>query len=419
MAEEWARETEKFRDAAQIILRHLAVEGRIPISEQLFAEIYDDLEGRLVENRGWWNPLLSPYSVYHFYDQAIMVLSPVSSEAEFSRLYGVRPGEVVGLIEEGLLTVLLSTPHTSYSCQCFEDILNAQGTLPTVLRLTETIKSVLSLQGEERWIYNTKYVGSVLRGELGLRGLDLSDIATRISDLAALGYVKLARRLVSELIQYGEGMVQAIVRSLHHILVEPIIDSGATIGVYSRLDLEFIERTAQSTSDVARLVGETLWSLGVEARIRVPRRFSLKKLRGFLGKEDTLRAHEAILEYRSRLRKLATTGDPAEIKEIAGLAADQMKRANRAFHGTIASSMSLLTLGFIAQVTINMILPTPPSWFERLLATVAGITLSSAVDKGVRKATEKLLVELLTVQEHVFILPVTPMIFEVKMQVKD
>ncbi len=416
LAEEWAREVRKFRDAAQIILGHLALEGRIPINEQLFSEIYNDLNGRLIESRGWWNPLLSPYSVYHFYDQAIMVLSPVSSEAEFSQLYNLKPREVTELVEEGLLIVMLSAPHTRYSCRCFEEIVNAQGTLPTVLRLTETIKSVLSLQDEDKWIYNTKYISNLLREELGLRELHLSDMATRISDLAALGYVKLAKRLVSELTQHRERIVQALVRSLHHILVEPIIDSGATIGAYSRLDIEFIEKAAQSTSEIARLVEKTLWSLGTEAKIRVPRRFSLKKLRKFLDKEDTLRAHEAILEYRYRLRKLAATGDPTEIKEIAGLATDHIKRANRSFHSTIASSISLLTLGFIAQIPINMILPTPSSWLERLLATIAGITLSSAVDKGVRKATEKLLVELLTVQEHVLVLPVTPMIFEVKMQ---
>lgn len=413
MAEEWSREVEKFRVAARIVLEYLAVEGRIPINEQLFTEVYNDLRKRLVVSRGWWNPLLSPYSVYHLYDQAIMVLSPVSSEAEFLWLYGVRSKDVVELIEEGLLTVLLSAPHTSYSCQCFEDILNAQGVLPTVLRLTETIKAVLSMRREGGWIYNTKYISNMLQEELRLEEPNLSDMATRISDLAALGYVRLARRLINELMRNrGKREVQALVRALHHVLVEPIIDSGATIGVFSKLDLEFIKNIVQSTNDIAQLIKETLWSLGTEAKIRVPRQFSIRKLKGFLEKEDTLRTHRAIIEYRTKLRKLAVTGDLNEVKEIARLAADQMRRANKVFHDIASPSMLLLTLGFIAQVATSLFLPTPSNGLYKLLATLMGVTLSSVTDKGVKKAVEMLL----TVDEHVLILPITPMIFEVKIQ---
>lgn len=415
MREEWLRETKMFRRTTTLVLRYLLGSGRIPVSEALFMEAYSDIRSRLSPSRGWWNPLLSPYTIYHFYDQGVMVLSPVSSETEFIKSHGVRPEDVVELIKEGRLTVLLGAPHTSYACSCFEDILNAQGSLPTILRLTESIKAALSYLFKE-WIYDTRLVSDLLSEKLGLKDPDLSDAAARISDLAALGYIRLARELVHDLIRGGNDQeARALVRAVHHILAEPVIDSGATIGIYSKLDLQFIKSVAQSTSKIAKLVAETLWSLGAATKIRVPRRFTIEKLRKFLEREDTIAAHKVILEYRIKLQKLVTTRELTEIKEIADLAVYQIKNANKAFHDSVAPSKILTTLGFVAQTAVSVILPTPPSWAEKLLTALAGTALSTAADRWVKKTVEKLLIKLLTTEKYILISPITPMIFETEL----
>ncbi|MCE4624855.1 MAG: hypothetical protein F7C35_03210, partial [Desulfurococcales archaeon] len=89
-----------------------------------------------------------------------------------------------------------------------------------------------------------------------------------------------------------------------------------------------------------------------------------------------------------------------------------VERANRALQGEIALEKTLLALGFIAQVPIGLILPTSTAGglFERLLLSATGAAISSIAEKIVRQLAEKLL----TVEEHVIIVPLTPMIFEVR-----
>ncbi len=413
LAEEWSREREKFSRAATSLVYKLLSGGPIMVDEGLFLEVYSDLRGKLVDSRGWWNPLLSPYTVYHLYDQAVIVLSPAENGSEFNRLHGIGPKEVMRLVDEGLLIALLSAPHTEYGCQCFEDILVAQGVLPTILRLTETMKAILShIDGQNQHLYNTKKLHLKLVEDVGLDDLNARDAATRISDLAALGYKRLAWQLLGELEARGSRWsAVSLVRAFHHILVEPIIDSGATIGTYSPIDIEFIEKVARSGSVTGRVVAETLWSIGVRTRIVVPRKFKFERLQRFLSREETVRAHKQLLEYRRRLYRAGREG-LEEAAEIAIHASSQVERANRALQGEIALEKTLLALGFIAQVPIGLILPTSTAGglFERLILSATGAAISSIAEKIVRQLAEKLL----TVEEHVIIVPLTPMIFEVR-----
>ena len=413
LEEEWHRELQKFQETARALLEFLATRGHIPIIEDLFKRVYNDIGDRLVESRGWWNPLLSPYTVYHFYDHAILILSPASSEKDFLELHGIPPGEVVSLVKENLLTVLLGAPHTSYTCECYDEILRAQGSLPTILRITESLKAVQTLLGaEDQWIYNTKYLLEFIRGVKGLEPDTTRDLATRISDLAALGYVKMAKRLLQEITRANDSRhSSALIRALHHVLVEPIIDSGATIGIYSEIDVDFIKKIAGEASEIALLLEKTLWSFGTSARIRVPRKFSMRTLQKLLEREDTIRVHEAIREYRRILQKLSREMDLREAREIAALAASETEVANRAFRSEITIEKSLLALGFVAQLALNILLEAldnPKGIMSALIVTA----LSLSAEPLIRKRAKRLLEKLLTVEEHILVTPVMPMILE-------
>ncbi len=413
LAEEWNREVEEFPKAVAKMLHRLVSQNRISISEDFFLEIYSDLGSRVAESRGWWNPLLSPYTVYHFYDQAVIILNPARSASEFKHLHGISPREVVRLVDEGLLIVMLSAPHTEYGCECFEEILEAQGVLPTIFRVTEPLKAIFSrIDEESSHIYNTKELYSILKRQLGLEDLDARDAATRIGDLALLGYKRLARRLLDESrLASSSRELLALVRAFHHILVEPVIDSGATIGTYSPSDIEFIERISSAGVETARLVAETLWSIGAKAKIRVPRQYDLKRLQKFLAREDTIRAHKEILEYRKRLRRLSDE-NVEEASEIAKQAAGQMEKANKILQETAISQRELIALGFIAQMPVDLIIPSSIEGgvVQKLLLSATSVALSMAAEGFARKLAERLL----TVEEHVMIVPVTPMIFEVE-----
>jgi len=162
----WEREQELFTNASRVLLSQLVTSGRIVLGEELFIRIYPELAGRLSPKRGWWNPLLSPCSVFHLFEQAV---------------------------------VLASAPQYFHTCPCYEKIYEAQGSLPSLQRLTEPVKVILSnllhVSDEDTSnLYNTKEVARLLMKRSGDED-SARDLATRLSDLAAMGYRALAKRM--------------------------------------------------------------------------------------------------------------------------------------------------------------------------------------------------------------------------------
>ncbi len=422
---EWEREArEGFHHASRTLLQSLLENGSIYLDEGLFENLYPELQRILVRERGWWNPLVSAYAIYHFYRQAVLVLGPISSPREFRSLYGIGPDALVKLVEEGRAVVLLSAPHYKYQCKCLEDILRAQGALPTVLRLTETMKAVLTalhqaMHGESSGeavppLYDTRSLKTLLQSKLG-GALDVEDAATRLSDLAVMGYRSLAAELVEALLEGGGGGVAKLVQAVHHVLVEPLVDSGATIGVYSQEDIEFISRAVQGSPGTrAGRVGEavraTLWSLGAEAKLRVPRRAGLDAILGLDRYNAVEEARKSVAEYRRVLRTIGEKGPEAvrEAKEIARSIAGEVARAGEKTAAGV-SRKARIAMGLLSQVPsiVTSILLTS-SGVEALLVEAASAAVSLLLDERVREALEKLL----SVEETVRVVPVMPMLFE-------
>ncbi len=88
--EEWKREEREGFSHADKVLREALQEGEASIST-IFPQLFPELKDRLDDSRGVWNTTLSLYTVYHFYRQAILVISPVGSEEEFRKTYKVEP----------------------------------------------------------------------------------------------------------------------------------------------------------------------------------------------------------------------------------------------------------------------------------------------------------------------------------------
>ena len=400
----WAGEVERwFPHAARVMLARLS-EGRLYLDEELFSSLYPELAPRLREERGWWNPLIHPAVIYHFYGQAILVASPVSSGKEFERLHGISPEATIRLVEEGLLVVLTSSPQYMYQCPCYTRIAAAQGGLPTILRATEPLKAILyDILRDD--VYNTKTIHERLQQVLAED--QARDLAVRITDLAALGYKGLAERLLGETLE-RPGKTRLIARAVHHVLAEPIIDSGATIAAYSRWDLEFIKAATESGSPLAGDLAHLIHRLQATAKLRVPRRSDPEKLVSIALGEEAQQVHQLIAIYKRILHRLSE--DPEErIREaqvLARSAAEKAEELNKKI-GSPSPALAAAAMGFIAQMPLTAMLS-----HDNLLELGVYLALETTAAGLAARTTRKLLELLLERVEEVGVVPVTPLLFE-------
>jgi hypothetical protein len=409
LKELWGNEVEKaFYTATKKLLQHLYSEDLV-LSSKLFAELYPELEKSLEDSRGWWNPLLSPFVVYHFYRQAILVLPPVKNEEEFQRTIKLHVNDIVRLIKEGLLIVLASAPQDTYECQCFERIAEAQGSFPTILRLTEPLKSILYALYKNP-VYNTKAIYEMIYQEYVSHGLtesDVKDTSTRISDLASLCYKKLSESLLGEALKRPV-IGSSIVRASHHILVEPIIDSGASIATYSKDDIGLIESVASSDSPLGKALAGAILSMGVDTRLKVPKKTRPDEIIKFVSKEEALNTYDTITAFKNMLHELNKQPENAisEAREIARVSASLAEQLNKHISTTTDKSLAV-GLGFISQIPLSLIIPS-----TSLLELGISLAIETSASLAVTRATLKALEKLLYREETVKVVPVTPLIFE-------
>ncbi|UXD22812.1 hypothetical protein IPA_08445 [Ignicoccus pacificus DSM 13166] len=412
-------EKKYIEQASSILVKKFEENPRLIINEEMFDLLYPDLRKRLRPSRGWWNPLVSPYSALHFYDQLILVLSAYDEE-ELKEQYGIGLEELRELIEDGMAVVILASLPERYNRRLLDTIFEAQGTLPTILRVTSSLKAFCSGIYKME-LCNPEEISSNFKG---LDADDVLDVTERISDLAAFGYTEIAQILLNakDIKNYVP-----LVRTVHHMLVEPVTDSLATLALYGENEAEFLRALFERASSpqggsvdlLVSIMANYFRSLGAEAKLWVPKSIKLSVLRKLADDKDLEGAREHMIALRNRLRRAVVRNDPDQVeeaKEIAREAAQIAMDVNRRIESRIGISSKLKTaLGLLAQLPFSM-MPTDEKGMiinaalSALLPPLVGKLSDKVLDKRLRKLDEKLVLR----EERVRVVSLVPILLNEK-----
>ncbi len=224
-----------------------------------------------------------------------------------------------------------------------------------------------------------------------------------------LGYKRLSEELLSLATNEPKRGYLAV-RAAHHVLAEPVIDSGASIAAYSNVDVEFIEKALERGGPIGEAIALTLYSLKVEASLRVPRRVNASTISRLTSSEAAQRTYNTVKILRDKLNTLPEKKEDAlkEAKEIAKNAASHAVDLNRSIVSSVTSRINVAA-GFIAQIPIPFLFS---SLDDPILDTLVSLVASNIAGAAAGPAARRLAERLLFVEEHVNVAPVTPVIFE-------